>query len=529
MHHSSVQLSQRGGALAGGGSAAPSSRRPPPRCPNNTTATNAGRANAGETPSRRRSRGRDQDDEDDYDPGGDARRRSAEAADAERARRRRDGGGGATTPGTAGGGAPLLPCTRLKLVVAYDGTSFAGFQFQKPGVRTVQGELEKGMARVFSLRGRLVGAGRTDGGAHARAMPCHVDVALEAGTAGGGGVEGELRALELAALHLNGHLPPDVKVLSLGRAPLGVPRAKGGGGLEEGGGAQGPGVLSAGDDDEDEGAQQEEEEEEAGVIAASPSKQDGEAGAGAGAAAAAADGGQDEPPLPSPLPHPPPPPPSLLFDAQACALGKEYHYLLSVSARPDPFDEGARRWWAYDRHAEATRGRPPSPAALQALDFAAMRAALAALVGGPRDFTALSDSKRPSGLGAAKRKRPKLARLAEQGLLGPRPERTAQRNTRVLWRAGALDEGGGRARLVLAGDGFLYHQARVAAAVLLEVGQGRLSVAAFEKGMRERDRSFGGGERGRPAIEAAPACGLYLARVFYPGDEEVAFAPSADV
>jgi tRNA pseudouridine(38-40) synthase len=43
------------------------------------------------------------------------------------------------------------------LSVAYDGSDFAGFQFQ-PKVRTVQGELEKAAARVLLPAGRVVGA-----------------------------------------------------------------------------------------------------------------------------------------------------------------------------------------------------------------------------------------------------------------------------------------------------------------------------------------------------------------------------------
>lgn len=56
----------------------------------------------------------------------------------------------------------------FRLVVAYDGTAFHGWQKQ-PGQRTVQGELEAALARV--LQDPLVtvaGAGRTDQGVHAR-------------------------------------------------------------------------------------------------------------------------------------------------------------------------------------------------------------------------------------------------------------------------------------------------------------------------------------------------------------------------
>jgi tRNA pseudouridine38-40 synthase len=56
---------------------------------------------------------------------------------------------------------------RYRARVEYDGTEFAGFQAQ-PGRRTVQGELERALARLNGgHRVRISAAGRTDAGVHA--------------------------------------------------------------------------------------------------------------------------------------------------------------------------------------------------------------------------------------------------------------------------------------------------------------------------------------------------------------------------
>jgi tRNA pseudouridine38-40 synthase len=66
---------------------------------------------------------------------------------------------------------------RWRLDICYDGTNFSGWAAQA-GRRTVQGELENWIARVLRLDGppRLVCAGRTDAGVHARGQVAHVDL-----------------------------------------------------------------------------------------------------------------------------------------------------------------------------------------------------------------------------------------------------------------------------------------------------------------------------------------------------------------
>jgi len=54
----------------------------------------------------------------------------------------------------------------IRLVLAYDGTDFEGWQVQSRG-RTVQGVLEEGLERMHGHPVRVLAAGRTDSGVHA--------------------------------------------------------------------------------------------------------------------------------------------------------------------------------------------------------------------------------------------------------------------------------------------------------------------------------------------------------------------------
>lgn len=103
--------------------------------------------------------------------------------------------------------------------LAYDGTDFKGWATQ-PVLRTVQGTFEAALATVLRTEAvRVVVAGRTDTGVHARGQVVHVDLAPEVLEA----TRGRSPEEPMAALprRLNGILPPDVRVLRVAEAPAG--------------------------------------------------------------------------------------------------------------------------------------------------------------------------------------------------------------------------------------------------------------------------------------------------------------------
>jgi len=92
---------------------------------------------------------------------------------------------------------------RFRVRLSYDGTDFSGSQYQ-PEQRTVQGELEKALAKIGWQGKRVLFAGRTDAGVHAAGQVVAFDLNW-------GHTEEELiRAL-------NAVLPPDIAVARIQR------------------------------------------------------------------------------------------------------------------------------------------------------------------------------------------------------------------------------------------------------------------------------------------------------------------------
>lgn len=96
---------------------------------------------------------------------------------------------------------------KFKLIIAYDGSGYEGWQAQKIGTG-VQQIVEAALARLFPHAPRLHSSSRTDTGVHALGMAAHFEVPA-------GEFKMPLRKLALA---LNAHLPEDVRVVSAARA-----------------------------------------------------------------------------------------------------------------------------------------------------------------------------------------------------------------------------------------------------------------------------------------------------------------------
>lgn len=108
---------------------------------------------------------------------------------------------------------------RLRIDLSYDGTGFSGWAAQ-PGLRTVQGALEDALATVLRVpRVRVVCAGRTDAGVHARGQVVHLDV--EGDTLSGSTGRSDEPPLDALRRRLNGLLDPDVRVRRVQQAPAG--------------------------------------------------------------------------------------------------------------------------------------------------------------------------------------------------------------------------------------------------------------------------------------------------------------------
>ncbi|MDD2955876.1 MAG: tRNA pseudouridine(38-40) synthase TruA [Oscillospiraceae bacterium] len=146
------------------------------------------------------------------------------------------------------------------------------------------------------------------------------------------------------------------------------------------------------------------------------------------------------------------------FHARYDVLGKRYRYLIWNSPARSPFWEGR----AYSYY-------PP-------LDLEKARAVCRAYVGS-HDFSAFCSVKSD-----------------------------VEDRVRTVTHCG-IEREGDLVTFTVEGDGFLYHMVRIMVGTMFWVNEGRLSVEEIPAIIASRDRGRAG--------KTAPACGLYLDRVFY--------------
>jgi len=94
----------------------------------------------------------------------------------------------------------------LKLTIAYDGTEFHGWQVQ-PQLRTIQGELQAALGKLFNHDVNITGSGRTDAGVHAHGQVANVET---------------IRTMDTDAVlrGANALLPGEIRILSVEEVSL---------------------------------------------------------------------------------------------------------------------------------------------------------------------------------------------------------------------------------------------------------------------------------------------------------------------
>ncbi|HEV2454900.1 MAG TPA: tRNA pseudouridine(38-40) synthase TruA [Verrucomicrobiae bacterium] len=97
---------------------------------------------------------------------------------------------------------------KFKLIIAYDGAGYEGWQTQKTGTG-VQQVIENALAKLFAGKPALHGSSRTDAGVHALGMAAHFELSADQ-------CKMSPRKLPLA---INAWLPEDIRVLSAARVP----------------------------------------------------------------------------------------------------------------------------------------------------------------------------------------------------------------------------------------------------------------------------------------------------------------------
>ena len=90
---------------------------------------------------------------------------------------------------------------RYKLVIAYEGTNYGGWQVQ-PNAVTIQSLIQDALLKILKTPTHVTSSGRTDAGVHARAQIAHFDATKPLD-------------IFITLRSLNGLLPRDIRILSI--------------------------------------------------------------------------------------------------------------------------------------------------------------------------------------------------------------------------------------------------------------------------------------------------------------------------
>jgi tRNA pseudouridine38-40 synthase len=93
------------------------------------------------------------------------------------------------------------PVTNYKIVIHFDGTRYAGWQYQAPPLKTIQGELIRALKIIAKRKVLVTGSSRTDAGVHSTGMTANFHLKIRI-------------AAESLQKALNSLLPEDIRIMS---------------------------------------------------------------------------------------------------------------------------------------------------------------------------------------------------------------------------------------------------------------------------------------------------------------------------
>ena len=89
-----------------------------------------------------------------------------------------------------------------KMIIAYDGTRFYGWEHQPTTDMTIQGKLENVLSLMVDAPVQVIGAGRTDAGVHAKAMVANARFDTD-------------KTVEEIQEYMNRYLPDDICIIEV--------------------------------------------------------------------------------------------------------------------------------------------------------------------------------------------------------------------------------------------------------------------------------------------------------------------------